>query len=328
MKRRNRSSKRRRQITFLILTVILFMFAAGPFVVRMELLREAKRDYDIRKVQEELRWLEKYGGPLNALEYTNDTKLWLELNLGSKEVESTLTGYQDEKHLAWLANFYSQVGDFTKAQSILETMDPSPRTRLGKGLLSLAKGEAKETQTLLAGTESDWKSLTPQEQCLRHLSLAQAAISLEDIPSVNAELDTAQKLDPKNPTYLTVRFNLAIAQGDWAKAIQISQLIDDQTWRPPNSLYLIKGAILAIHENDPQGLSHRLTLLEKLPREEGSIHYVKGINALKKGQLQEGKTLLELALKDGLEGEVKADAQKALEQVSERQKVESTLQTF
>lgn len=304
------------------------MFAAGPYVVRMELLREAKRDYDIRKVQEELGWLEKYGGPLNSLELTNDTKLWLGLNIGSKEVESTLTAYQDEKHLAWLADFYSQIGDFTKAQSILETMNPSPRTQLSKGFLSLSKGDAKETQALLVGTESDWNSLTPQEQCLRHLSLAQVAISLEDSLSVNAELDIAQKLDPKNPAYLSVGFNLAIAQGEWAKAIQLSQLIDDQTWRPPNSLYLIKRAVLAIHENDPQGLSDNLALLEKLPLEEASIHYVKGINALKKGQLQEGKTLLELALKDGLKDGVKVDAQNALEQISERQKVDPALQTF
>lgn len=328
MKRHKRSSRRRRQITFLLLITILIVFAVGPFVFRLARLSQAKNDYDVRKVQDELLWMEKYGSILNNLEFTRETKLWLELNLGIKDVEQKLASYQDERHQYWLAMYFMQAGNLSKAQNLLQTMSPSPRSGLGKGILSLAKGDAKQTRELLAETVADWKSMTRQEQCIRHLTLAQAALILEDDMSTKAEFEVAQQLDPKNPACLSVGFDMALVQGQWTKALELSRLIDDQTWRPQNSLYLTKRAILSIHENNMQGLSDSLTSLKELPQGDASINYVNGINALSKGQLQEGKTLLELALKSGLEGEVQADAQKALEQVSERQNADQVLRSW
>lgn len=328
VKRIKRSSKRRWKITILLLVAILIMFAVGPFAFRMERLKQAKSDYNIRNVQDELQWLDKYGGPLNKLALIIDTKLWLELNLGIKDVEQRLAAYQDEKHQLWLVMFNLHAENLTKAQNLLETMSSSPRKQLGKGVLAFAKGDAKQIRVVLAKSEADWQSMTRQEQCLRHLTLAQAAMLLEDNLSAKVELEVAQQLEPSNPANLSVAFDLAIAQGQRAKARELSQLIDTQTWRPQNSLYLTKRAVLAIHENDTLGLANSLALLKELPQGDASINYLNGINALKKGQLQEGKILLELALKSGLEGQVQVDAQKALEQVSERQNADRVLRSL
>lgn len=328
MKRIKRNSKRRLNLTILLIVAILIMFAVGPFVFRMERLKQAKSDYNMSSVQEELQWMDKYGGPLNKLALIIDTKLWLELNLGIKDVEQRLETYQDEKHQLWLVIFNLQAKNLTKAQNLLETMSSSPRKQLGKGVLALAQGDAKQIQEVLAKSEADWQSMTRQEQCLRHLTLAQAAILLEDNLSANVELEVAQQLEPNNPAYLSVAFDLAIAQGQRAKALELSQLIDNQTWRPQNSLYLTKRAVLEIYENDTLGLADSLALLKELPQGDASINYLNGINALKKGQLQEGKTFLELALKSGLEGQVQVDAQKALEQLSERQNADRVLRSL
>lgn len=330
VKRRKWNSKRRRNISLLLMVSIFIMFAVGPFVFRMEHLRQAKSTYDIVKVQDELLWLEKHGGLLNNLKLLKETRLWLELNLGAEDIEQKLVSsqYQDEKHQFWLTIVYLQAGDLTKVENLLETMDPSPRRQLGKGFQALAKGDAEQIRELLAETEADWKSMTRQEQCLRHLTLTQAAMILEDYPTTKVELETAQQLDPNNPACLSVEFDVALAQGQWAKALELSLLIDDQTWRPQNSLYQTKRAVLAIHETNPVTLSESLTSLKKLPQGDAITNYLNGIIALKKGHLQEGKTLLELSLKNGLEGEVQDDAQKALKQVSERQNAERVISSW
>lgn len=329
MKRRKWNSRRRRQISFLLIMSIFIMIAVGPYVFRMEHLRQAKSNYDFEKVQDELLWLEKYGGPLNKLKVNRETKLWLDLNLGSKEVEQRLlASHQDEKHQLWLTLFYLQTGDFTRVESLLKTMMPSPRRQLVKGLQSLVKGDAKQTRELLAETKADWKSMNRQERCLRHLTLAQAAIILEDYQTIKVELEVAQQLDPNNPACLSVEFDVALAEGQWVKALELSQLIDDQTWRPQNSLYQTKRALLALHEPNSWALTDGLTSLKEFPQGDANVNYVNGIIALTKGQLQEGKTLLELALKSGLKGEVQIDAQKALNQVSERQNAEQVLRSW
>lgn len=98
-----------------------------------------------------------------------------------------------------------------------------------------------------------------------------------------------------------------------------------QTWRPKNTLFETKKALLAIHENNMQELSDSLSELKELPRGDACINYVNGVHALSKGQLQEGKSLLERALKSGLEGGLKVDAQKSLDQVTSRQNADRIL---
>lgn len=86
--------------------------------------------------------------------------------------------------------------------------------------------------------------------------------------------------------------------------------------------------MLAIHENDLQALTECLSTLKELPTGEASINYVKGLQALSKGELQEGQSLLEQALEMGLEGGLKADAQKSLDQVTSRQNADQVLRSM
>ena len=327
LKRRKHGLRRRRRTTFLLLLSIIFMLSVGPFVWRMEQLRQAESVYDVQKVNEELQWLEVHGGLLNKLGRISDAKLWLELNVGSKDLESKLTMYQDEKHRFWLFLLNLQEGKMMEAQNVIDPMGKTPLGQLGQGLMSLSKGNAEESRRLLAEMEADWERLPRHEQTLRHLTLAQAAMIMGDHLSSQAELEAAQGLDPNNPACLSVAFDIAIGEGQWAKARELSHSIVAQTWRPKTTLFETKKAVLAIRENNRQDLSDSLASLKELPRGDACVNYVNGIQALNKGQLQEGKNLLERALKSGLDGGLKADAQKALEQITERQKVDQVLRS-
>lgn len=303
------------------------MLIVGPFVWRIEQLRQAESVYDVQKVNEELQWLEGHGGLLNKLTLIRDAKLWSELNVGSKDLEAKLTMYQDEKHRFWLFLLNLQDGKITEAQNVIGPMGNTPLGQLGQGLMSLSKGDAKESRRLLEELEVDWEKMTKHEQTLRHLTLAQAAMIMGDHLSTQVELEAAQGLEPKNPACLSVAFDIASGEGQWAKALELSHSIVAQTWRSKTTLFETKRAVLAIRENNLQELSDSLASLKELPRGDAYINYVNGIQALHKGQLQEGESLLERALKSGLDGGVKVDAQKALEQVTERQKVDQVLRS-
>ncbi|HUS88943.1 MAG TPA: hypothetical protein VMW91_06175 [Desulfosporosinus sp.] len=75
-------------------------------------------------------------------------------------------------------------------------------------------------------------------------------------------------------------------------------------------------------------LGGSISALTELPQGDACINYVNGVHALSKGQLQEGKSLLERALKSGLEGGLKADAQKSLDQVTSRQNADRILRSI
>ena len=311
----------------MLLLSIIFILSVGPFVWRTEQLRQAESVYDVQKVSEELHWLEVHGGLLNKLGLIIDARLWLELNVGSKDLESKLTMYQDEKHRFWLFLLNLQEGKMTEAQNTLELMGKTPLGQLGQGLISLSKGDAEESRRILAELEVDWTKLPRHEQALRHLTLAQAAMIMGDYLSTQSELEAAYDLEPNNPACLSVAFDIAIGEGQWEKALELSRSIVAQTWRPKTTLFETKRAMLAIRESNTKDLADSLASLKALPRGDACVNYVNGIQALSKGQLQEGKSLLERALKSGLDGEVKTDAQKALQQVKERQTVDQVLRS-
>lgn len=325
LKRRKRSPKRR-QTTFFLSLMFIVIIIIGPILWHMERLRKADTDYNVQEVQVQLQWLDVHGGLFNRLGLIKDAKLRLELNVGSKDLELKLAEYQDEKHQFWLFLLNLQEGKLTEAQNVIGQFANTPLGQLGQGLISLSKGNADESRRLLADGEIDWQSLPLKEQSLRHLILTQAAIMLGDDQLTRAEFRAAQQLEPNNPACLSVGFDVALAQGQSAKALELSHLIDAQTWRPKNSLFETKKAVLAFHENDLTGLSVSLSALKELHQGDACIYYVNAIQALGKGQLQEGKDLLERALKSGLDDGLKADAQRALEQVAARQKAEPLLQ--
>ncbi|TGE32490.1 hypothetical protein E4K68_12205 [Desulfosporosinus sp. Sb-LF] len=311
----------------MILSSIILILAAGPFILRMGSLYQAESVYDVQTVKEELQWLEVHAGILNKLGMVRDTELWLALNLGKQDLESRLV-YEDEKHRFWLFLLKLQEGKTTEAQKIIDSLGNTPLSYLEQALMSLSKGDAVESRRLLTKTDVKWETLRRQEQTLRHLTLAQAAMITGDYQSTQLELEMAQSMEPNNPACLSVSFDLAIGEGKWAKAIELSHSIASQSWRPKNVLFETQKAILAIHEGNIKELSDSLVSLKEFPRGEAYINYVNGIQALKKGQLEEGKSSLDRALKGGFDGGIKADAQKALEQIKERQNADNGLRAL
>lgn len=327
-KRRKRSFWRRRHTTFLLLFLLILTVLASPFIWRLDRIRQAEGVYDVQRVQEELQWWEAHGGLLNRLGMIKDASLWSELNVGGENLESKLAMYQDEKHQFWLFLLNLQKGKMTEAQTVLNGLDKTPLGQLGQGLVAMAKGDVEESSQLLAEAELDWKTIPKQAQVLRHLALAQAGLIMGDHQVSQSELEAAQRLEPNNPACLSMAFDLAVEEEQWAKAQELSQIISTQTWYPKNALFETKKAVLAIQLNDTQELSNSLATLKELPQGDACINYVKGVHALSKGQLQEGQSLLERALKSGLEGGLKADAQKSLDQVTLRQKVDQKLRSM
>jgi len=326
---RNRGLRSRWKTVLLLLMAILLILTVGPFVWRMQQLKHAKSVYDVQKVQEELLWIEKNASLIKNLEIIRDTKLWLALNVGSKDVdEFELATYQDEKHQFWLYLYYLREGKLSNAQDVLNKMSESSLKSLGNGLMSISKGDAQQSRRLLTETNEDWKALSIDEQTLRHLTIAQAAMIEGDFQTTKTELKAAQNLNTKNPACLSLAFDVAIEEEQWAKAIELSQLIDAQTWRPGNTLYETKKAILAIHEGNIIGLSNNLAALKELPQGEACITYVNGIRVLEEGELEDGKSLLERAIEDGLVGELNVDAQKAINQINERLKADQSLRAI
>lgn len=180
----------------------------------------------------------------------------------------------------------------------------------------------------MAESQHDWDTMPKHAQVLRHLTLAKAAMISSDQELTQTELDAAQQLEPNNPACLLMAFDKAIGEGRWAKAQELSRIIATQTWHSKNTLFETKRAALAIHENNVQELSDILHALEDLPQGDACIDYVNGLYALSQGQLQEGKALLERALNRGLEGSLKADAQKTLNQVTARQNTDRILSSI
>lgn len=237
LKRRKPKLRRRRQTTFLIMFLIIFMGIISPFAWRMAQLRQAESVYDVLRVKEELKWWEVHGGLFNKLEIIEDASLWFELNVGGENVESKLARYQDEKHQFWLLLLNLQKGKITEAQNVLNLLDKTPLSQLGHGLISMTKGDVEEAGSLLAETKLDWETMPKQAQVLRHLTLAHAAMIRGDQQVTQNELAAAQSIDPKNPAYLTVAFDIALEERQWAKAQELSQIIRTQTWRSKNALF-------------------------------------------------------------------------------------------
>jgi len=328
LKRRKHSFWRRRYTTFLLLFLLIITVTASPFVWRVDRLSRAESDYDVQRVKEELLWWKVHGGLLNQLAVIRDATLWLDLNVGGENLESELAMAQDEKHQFWLFLLNLQKGQVTEAQNVLNRLDKTSLGQLGQGMMSMTKGDVEASRRLLAEKELDWKTLPEQAQVLRHLALAQAAVIVGDHQVTQTELEGAQRLEPNNPACLSMAFDIAIGDARWAQAQELSGIIKAQTWRPKNTLFETKRAVLAIHENDLQALTECLSTLQELPTGEASINYVKGLQALSKGQLQEGQSLLERALKIGLEGGLKADAQKSLDQVTMRQNADRAFRSM
>lgn len=328
LKRHKRSQRKRRQTTFLLLFLVIIMATSSPFIWRINRLKQAESVYDVPSVQEELQWLEVHGRLLNRLAIIRDASLWLELNVGGKDLESKLAMYSDEKHQFWLFLLNLQTGKMTEAQNGLDRLDKTALRELGQGMISLAKGEVEESSQILTEPELDWKTMSKQAQTLRHLTLANAALIMGEHQVTLTELEAAQHLEPNNPACLAVAFDIALNEGQWAKAKELSQIIVSQTWYPKNTLFETKKAVLAIQVKDNQELSKSLTALKELPQGEACIDYVKAVQALTQGQLEEGKSLLERALKNGLEGGVKVDAQKSLDQVTTRQNADRSLHSI
>lgn len=327
LKRRKHSRWKRRHTTFLLLLLIVLMVTSSPFIWRLNRLRLAESAYDVQRVQVELQWWEEKGSVFNKLAMIRDASLWLELNVGGENIDSKLAIYQDEKHQFWLFLLYLQHGKMTDAQIVLNQLAKTSLSQLGQGLLSMAKENVEESSLLLAEAKGDWKALPRQAQVIRRLTLAQIALIRGDHQVSQTELEAAMRLEPNNPACLSVAFDIAIAEGQWEKAHELSLTIATQTWRPKNALFETKRAVLAIRENNQQELSESLSSLKELPKADACLMYVNGIHALSKGQLQEGKSFLERALKSGLEGGLKADAQKAFDQVTARQNADQTLRS-
>jgi hypothetical protein len=291
-------------------------------------LKQAQDKYDISGVQSELKSLETYGWLLDRFEFMQDTKLWLALNLNSPSLTSELSAYQDDKHRFWLILYDLQLGNIPEAETVLTKISESTRAELAHGLLELANGNPEDSKKRLTETTVDWKSLLRQEQLLRYLGLAHADLEMNDLSSAHSELTAAKILSPSNPAVLATEFELAMKEMQWAKALGLGRTIRTQTWRTKSPLFETQMGLAALHESNQEELEKSLLALKEVANGEAAINYLNGIHAIMNQQTQEGKNLLESALKGGLDGSLKKDALITLDQINARQNVDQRLKSL
>jgi hypothetical protein len=289
----------------------------------------AQKDFQFEEVKNQLIWLDGHGGIINKFSKVNDAKLWLALNTNadSEKLEENLAKFDDEKHRFWLILLKLQHGNVNDAQKLVNTYGESPLGKLGQGLLSFSKGDLEGVLWQLEDSRVAWTTLSRSKLTLRHLILAKTAMKSDDYTKAQLELMEAQQLEPSNPVCIMTAFDIAAGSGQWTKAEELGHLIGEQSWSSKNGLFETKLALLAIHENDLTTLSESLDTLKELPNGVVNANYLMGIQSLSQGNLQRGQTDLESAVKSGLNGGLKVDAQKALEQILEREKADNTLKT-
>lgn len=318
--------KKRRGRTLALLVIVLFVTGVSPFVWHLGKLSRALDEYNFGQTERELAWLQKYGGWLNSLEIVRDAEVWQQLNAGHYDpVKKVLSQSADDKHRLWLMQLELDEGNYEEAEKSLSGVSGEARRALGQGLLELAEGYPGQAQAALERTDVAWQTLTKGEQSLRYLGMAKIGLLTGDDNRVKSGLARAEELTPQNPAYLSVAFDYALAQGEWAKAVELSDQLDQEGSMSDNISYLTKKALLAIEVSDGEKWTESLAQLESLEGAGAYLAYVSAIEALSKGELTAGKQGMERALREGLSGPFARDAQIAWEQTEKRLKAEQGL---
>ena len=231
----------------------------------------------------------------------------------------------DDKHFFWLFILKIQQNQFEEAQQTLTKIKDSSQLLLAQGLFALATNDPQKTLQLWENKTSMLKDLTRSNQTLLHLAMAQAEIVTgNQQDQAQIELQRAQSLEPKNPACLMVAFEIALKSRDWDQAVLISKLIDEQM-SIKDLNFLTQKAILALQSQDVSMLETSLAELKNMPKGLNYVNYTLGIQALSRGDLDQGKSFLSNAIQNGLDGIVLLDAQQALAQTEMRLNAKKSL---
>lgn len=316
---RRSHSKRGQLICGIIFAVFLGLIVwLVPFFWHTGKLLYYQRNYEFTKVKAEIDWLRQHGGIIAKNTIINDADIWLKFNLGQTEgLDEVLIAQKDKKHVFWCFLFKIRQNELREAQAILNEITDKRQNLLGQGLLALASGKPQETIGLWENKTNELNHLTKSNQTLWHLAMAQAEIALNELDQAKKELQCIKKMEPKNPACLTIAFEIALKTRDWDQAVTISKMIEEYT-SLENPVILTEIALLALEIQDYALLESMLPKLKSKTTGLIYMNYIKGIQALSQGDLGQGKSYLSAAVKNGLDGIFKADAQLALEETEMR----------
>jgi hypothetical protein len=277
-----------------------------------------QRNYEFAKVETEIDWLRLHSGVLANHTVINDADTWLKLNLGqTKGLDEALITSTDKKHIFWRFLLEIKQNRLKEAGTVLHEITDKQYNLLGQGLLALASGKPQETIDLWKNNTDELVYLSKSNQTLWHLAMAQAEIAMNEFDQAKKELQYAQKIEPKNPACLTIAFEIALKTRDWDQAVTISKMIEEHTYLK-NPVLLTERALLALQIQDSALLDSLLSELKLSTKGFNYVNYIKGMQALSQGDLGLGKSYLNDALKNGLDGIFKADAQQALAETKMR----------
>ena len=324
--RRGSRLKLRLGAGLMFIVIIITFITLSSLVIHISKLNTAKNNFDIPTVKQELDWFKKKASWMRYFPLIRDGEFWLKLNLGQTDsLEPELSRFQDDKHLFWLLQLKLQKNDIEGAKADLKKIKSTALTHLAEALLAVAQSKYEKAQEIINKMDAQSQKLSLNDQVLKDLTLSRTEMILGNQTAAKQALERAGKIAPNHPAVLRVNFDMALWSGDWKNAWEISRRLETLSWWSPDTLFLVQKGILALHIGENSAFEEVLEMLNELPGGSGYRSYLLGIRYLSRGDLVQGKAYLEIALKGGIVGQVKFDAEQALNQVQKRQSAQPAL---
>jgi hypothetical protein len=318
-----RRLKKRRAGIYLVILILLL--AGGPYLLHMGLLQAAFRQNDVMKLAAECDWLQAHGGHWERLGLIQDAELVLALNQGRlAEAEGRLSGKEDDTHRFWLVLLRLRQDDLSSASQTAAQISAPVLRQLADGLLELARGEDQSAfNEILAIPDQD---LSKSQRTVKYVSLSRLAMAAADLTAAAAYAELAQNNQPRNPVQLWLGFDVALAQGRWQDAWQLSLAMEEQTWRPLSREDLAKKALLLLCLEREGELAPILRELAAVDGGEGLYAYVTAVQALRGGDWQAAQSGLAAAANAQNDAELDSQIRALGDFVASRIEAEQRLQ--
>lgn len=312
-------------IVGIIAVVLVISMSLLPALGHIKGVRSAVDRYDVEKLAVELAWFDTHAEWLKRLPLIRDGELWLKLSLGEYDgLEERLQAFRDDKHQFWLLQVHLLLGDKEKAQAALAGLESESRHALGEALIEVYAGDHLNARKKLELTGDSGLSL--EERVLKAITSARVEMALNNDKGAQAAWAEAKKLAAEHPLVQETEWDLALAEGQWGRALELSDQLTSLSGNTSRrELLLTKKALLALTVGERRVYEETVSQLTGQKNGEALISYLAGNEHYAQGDFKGASERLQNALKLGLPDAVRDDAESALKQVNERVQAELAL---
>lgn len=309
-----------------IMTIaILISISLFPVFEHIKGVRSSLDSYDVEALTTELAWFDEHAGWLKHLPLIRDGELWLKLSQGEYDgLEERLQAFGDDKHQFWLLQAHLLMGEGDKAQADLVGLESESYHALAEALIQTKTGDYSNAKKKLElAADSD---LNLEERVLKAITLSRLEMAVNNYEGARAAWTLAQKMAVQHPLVIEMEWDLALAKGQWGRALELSELLKNS---PGNSsrteLMLTKKALLSLTVGERLMYEEIVAQLAEQKNGEALISYLTGNDLYAQGDFKGASERLKNALMLGLPDWVRGDAENALAQAKERIEIDPVL---